>query len=258
MSRAAWVLGLFGLLVPAPLFAVELLEEIVEQKYEVDANATLSVQNTDGSIHVYAAEQPVITIQAIKKAYKRERLQRIVVSVKADHSSVAITTSLPPRAGALSDRSGTVDYIIVVPQTAKVAQLELVNGEIFVEGLRNGGSAKARLINGWVAGHNCFANLDLSVENGRLDVAYDWWENHDFAVKAFNLHGNIRAAFPSEASLNLSARANEGRIANGFDSKKTTGGDVIHSVAEVIGPEAQAVVSLEARRGNIQIDKMIY
>ena len=113
-------------------------------------------------------------------------------------------------------------------------------------------------MNGWLAGHNCFGSLDLSVENGRLDVAYDWWENHEFAIKAFNMRGNIRAAFPSEASVNLSATANEGRVANAFDSKKTTSGDVIHSVAEVIGSDAQTVVSLEARRGNIQIDKMVY
>jgi hypothetical protein len=165
---------------------------------------------------------------------------------------------LPPRTGALSDRSGTVDYIIVVPQTVKVAQLELVNGEIFVEGLRNGGGAKAHLVNGWLGGHNCFGNLDLSVESGRLDVAYDWWENHEFAIKAFNTRGNIRAVFPSDASLNLSATATEGRIANGFDSKKTSSGEIVHSVAEVIGPEAEVAVSLEARRGNIRIDKMTY
>jgi hypothetical protein len=224
----------------------------------VTADATLSVQNIDGSIRVYAAEQTVISIQAIKKAYKQERLQRIVVAVSATPNSVTITTSLPPRENALSDRSGTVDYIIVVPQTAKVAQLELVNGEVLVEGLRNGGSAKAHLVNGWIAGHNCFGDLDLSVENGRLDVAYDWWETHEFAVKAFNTRGNIRAAFPSDASINLSATASQGRIANGFDSKKTTPADTIHSLAEVIGPEAQTVVSLDARRGNIQIEKMIY
>src|SRR5947208_8111504 len=69
-------------------FAVEVLEEIVEQKYDVDANATLSVANTDGSIRVYAADAPQISIQAIKKAYTRERLQGIVVDVKATQSSV--------------------------------------------------------------------------------------------------------------------------------------------------------------------------
>src|SRR3954471_11955937 len=139
--------------------AVEPLEESIEQQYEVAADVTLSVQNTDGSIRVYGADQPVISIQAIKKAYNTERLAGIVVDVKATPNSVAISTNFPPRKGVLSDRSGTVDYIIVVPKTAKVTQLELVNGEILVEGLRHGGSARAHLVNGWIGGHNCFADL---------------------------------------------------------------------------------------------------
>jgi hypothetical protein len=237
------------------LFAVELLEEIVEQKYDVDAGASLSVANIDGSIRIYAADGPQISIQAIKKAYTPERLQKIAVDVKATRNSIAITTSFPPRKNVLSDRSGTVDYIIVVPQTTRITQLELVNGELLVEGLR-GGSAIAHLVNGWLGGHNCFGDLDLKVETGRLDLAYDWWENQKFSVKASSARGNVRASLPGDAALSLSATALEGRVANGFDSKKTSGGDVIHSVATVIGPDAETAISLEAGRGNIRIDKV--
>src|SRR2546421_2694026 len=198
---------------------VEVLEEIVEQKYDVDANATLSVANIDGSIRVYAAEAPQIVIQAIKKAYTRERLQGIVVDVKATRNSVAITTSFPPRKNALADRSGTVDYIIVAPKTVRITDLSLTNGELLVDGLR-GGSANAHLVNGWLAGHNCFADLTLAVETGRLDVAYDWWENHKFSVKASSTRGNVRAILPSDASLSLNATALEGRVANSFEEKK--------------------------------------
>jgi hypothetical protein len=257
MSKTAF--GLIALFVASRAFAVELLEEVVEQKYSVDANATLSVQNIDGSIRVYASEEPEIRIQAIKKAYDRERLESIVVDVKATQSGVAITTTFPPRKNAISDRSGTVDYIIVVPQTARVTNLNLTNGEVLVEGLRPGGRAKARLVNGWMAGHNCFGDLDLEVETGRLDVAYDWWENHEFSIKAFSARGNIRAFFPGDTSINLSATATEGRIANAFVPKQANSAEeLIHSVAEVIGSEGEAVVSLEARRGNIRIDKMTY
>ena len=119
--------------------AVEPLEDSVVQRYEVDADVTVSVENIDGSIRVYAAETPVVRFQAIKKAYNAERLQGIIVDVKASRSRIAITTSLPPRKNLLSDRSGTVDYIIVVPQTARLADLKLSNGEILVEGLRPGG-----------------------------------------------------------------------------------------------------------------------
>lgn len=236
-------------------FAVEPLEEIVEQKYTVDANATLSVANTDGSIRVYAAEAPEISIQAIKKAYTHERLQGIVVEVKATANSVAITTSFPPRKNAVSDRSGTVDYLIVVPQTARITDLKLTNGEVLVEGLRPGGSATAHLANGWLAGHNCFADLNLTVESGRLDVAFDWWENHRFSVKAASARGNLRAILPSHASLSLNAVAVEGRVANGFETKKSSPGDVIHSVTTVIGVDGEGAISLEAARGNIRIDK---
>jgi hypothetical protein len=250
-----------ALVVSMPLFflrsalGVEPVEEIVEQKYDLDPDATLSVANTDGSIRVYGADVPAITIQAIKKAYTSERLQGIIVDVRATRNSVTIATTFPPRKNALSDRSGTVDYIIVVPQGIRITQLDLVNGELLVEGLR-GGSASAHLVNGWLGGHNCFADLNLSLETGRLDVAYDWWENQRFSVKASSTRGNMRALLPSDASISLSATALEGRVANGFDTKKTNSGDVIHSVATVIGTDAEASISLEAGRGNIRIDKM--
>jgi hypothetical protein len=236
-------------------FGIEPLEEIVEQKYDLDPDATLSVANTDGSIWVYGADVPAITIQAIKKAYTSERLQGIIVDVKATRNSVSIATTFPPRKNALSDRSGTVDYIIVVPQGIRITQLDLVNGELLVEGLR-GGSATAHLVNGWLGGHNCFADLNLSLETGRLDVAYDWWESQTFSVKASNTRGNIRAILPSDASISLNATALEGRVANSFEEKKSGAGDVIHSVATVIGSEGEAAISLEAGRGNIRIEKM--
>src|SRR6476469_7533105 len=115
MSRGWFYLSVVCVLGITSVHAVEPLEETIEQRYEVDANPQLSVQNIDGSIRVYASDQPVISIQAIKKAYNRERLQGIVVDVKASRSSVAITTVTPSRKNALSDRSGVVDYIILVP-----------------------------------------------------------------------------------------------------------------------------------------------
>jgi hypothetical protein len=235
---------------------VEVLEEIVEQKYAVDANATLSVENIDGSIRVYAQDKDEISIQAIKKAYTDERLRGIVVDVKATANSVAITTTFPPRKNALSDRSGTVDYIIVVPQTARITKLDLTNGEILIEGLRNGGSATAHLGNGWLGGHNCFASLDLTVETGRLDVAFDWWENASFTVKAVNTRGNLHVVLPSDASLNLNATAKEGRIANGFETKTTKPADLVRSISTVIGTSADAALNVEAGSGNIRIDKI--
>ena len=234
--------------------AVEVLEEIIDQRYELDSDATLSISNTDGSIRIYGGDKPEVIIEAIKKAYTPERLKGIVVDVKATRNSIAIGTIYPPRKNALSDRSGTVDYILVVPQTIKIVQLELINGEVLVDGLR-GGSATAHLVNGWVGGHNCFADLNLTLETGRLDVAFDWWESHKFSVKASSTRGSVRAILPGDSSVILNATAFEGRIANSFDTQKDAATGVVHSVNTVIGSDAEAVIELNAARGNIRIEK---
>ena len=234
--------------------AVKVLEETIEQKYELDADATLSISNTDGSIRVYAAETSEIWIQATKRAYTAERLQGIVVDVQATRKTITIGTTFPPRKNALSDRSGTVDYLVIVPQAIKITQLALTNGEVTIEGLR-GGSAKAHVTNGWVAGHNCFADLDLTVETGRLDVVYGWWENHKFSVKGSSERGIVRAILPSDVSVMLNATTGTGRIINAFGDKKTSANDTVRSLNTVIGSNAEAAIELKAGSGDIQIHK---
>jgi len=249
---AAWATALTAFVQTAA--AVEVLEATLEQKYELDSDATLSISNTDGSIRIYAAETREVSIQAIKKAYTAERLKGIVVDVKATRKNIAVGTTFPPRKNALSDRSGTVDYIVIVPQTIKITQLDLVNGEVMVEGLR-GGSAKAHLINGWLAGHNCFGDLDLMIETGRLDLAYDWWESQKFSVNASSKRGSIRAMLPSDSSLTLNASTVTGKIAYALDEKKSSAKDVIRSLNTVIGSDPEAVIEMKADDGNIRIDK---
>jgi hypothetical protein len=234
--------------------AVEALEDTIEQKYAVDPDATLSMSNTDGAIRIYAAETSEIFIKATKRAYTAERLKGIAVDVQASGKSVVIGTTFPPRKNALSDRSGTVDYTVIVPQAINITELKLVNGEITLEGLR-GGSARVHLTNGWVTGRDCFANLDLTVETGRLDVIYGWWENFKFSVKGSSATGIIRAILPSDASVTLNASSDTGRISNAFGPKETGSNDVIRSLNTVFGSNAEAVIELKAGRGDIQIHK---
>jgi hypothetical protein len=237
-------------------FGIEVLEEAIEQKYAIDPEGSLSIQNTDGSIRVYAADVREISLQAIKRAYTPDRLQQIVVSVNATPRSVTIETIFPPRKNgfSLGDRSGTVEYNLTVPYATKVTNLDLVNGEVLVDGLR-GGSATAHLVNGWLAAHNCFADLNLRIENGRLDLAFDWWENLKFSVKLSSVRGNIRALIPSDASIGIIGRTGTGRIANALDSKNGRQGEQGHSFNFATAPEPESALEIDSTNGNIRIDK---
>lgn len=252
-----WPMGVaLSLLLLAPnATAAEILEEIIEQRHAVDPDATFSIRNTDGSIQIYGGDGLEISIQAIKKAYTQDRLKSIMVDVRATQNGVAIETIIPPRKSALSlaDRSGTVEYIVTVPHAVRITKVDLVNGEILVEGL-HGGSATAHLVNGLLVAHNCFGDLDFTLVNGRLEAVYDWWDNRKFSVKLSSSQGNIRAVIPSDASAGITAQAPTGWIVNGFEARKAGLVEPVHTLNFAIG-EADAAFEMKAVDGNIRIDK---
>ena len=236
--------------------AVEVLEDVVEQRHSLAPDGTLSIQNIDGSIQIYGGAASEISIKAIKKAYSRERLKEIKVEIRATPTAVAIKTIFAPKKGTLnlSDRSGTVKYIITVPENIQITELDLINGEILVESLQ-GGSAHARLINGLMTAHNCFGDLDFSIVNGRLEAVYDWWNKRKFLVKFSSANGNIRAVVPSDASASITARTVAGGIVTAFDKTKEIKHDVGQSLDFTTEPLPEASFKLNSVNGNIRIEK---
>lgn len=234
------------------------LEQIVEQTYKVDPTVSLSLTNTDGSIYVYGADIGEIHVRAVKKAYSAARLNKIDIKVSAQPSAVSIETNYPPRKKwGLSDRSGTVDYTVIVPQTCAISKLQLENGELLVEGMR-GLDIDAHLGNGRLFAHNCFASMNLTTTSGAIDVYYDWWEDHQFSASAEIVNGSIRAFIPSAASFHLIAETEGGHIANDFAEKEQRHAGGVRKIDNVIGAKPEAVIRLRAKTGNIRIGEVSY
>jgi DUF4097 and DUF4098 domain-containing protein YvlB len=229
-----------------------MMEQAFDQSYHVQPNATVSIRNTDGSIRIYGADTSEIKIQAIKKAYDRDRLDKILINVAAQPGSVSIETTYPPKPKlGLSDRSGTVDYVLIVPQTCSISRVELVTGELLIEGMR-GKNVQASLVNGRLAGHNCFGDLHLFVANGALDVAYDWWEKRKFSVDATIVNGNARAFIPGDAAFHLVVTSDNGNVASEFTDKENRHHGA-RKIDSTIGAPSEAELTLHATNGSIRI-----
>jgi Putative adhesin len=254
MNRAGAVSCAFVLLLAGcGANGVGIVEQIVEHSYKIELNARLSIHNLDGSIHIYGANAAEIKVQAIKKAYSADRLDKISVEVTVEPGVVAIETKYPPRPRwGLSDRSGTVDYIIVLPSSCSISQLELGTGEVLVEGMR-GENVHARLVNGRMLGHNCFGDLHFAVTNGGLDVAYDWWEKRKFSIDAEIVNGNARAFVPGHASFHLLATSTNGDVANEFSEKQDRHSDETGKIDTTIGGRSEVDLRIHATNGNIKI-----
>jgi len=231
------------------------LEEMIDHVYPVEPTATLSVTNRDGSIRVYAAgsEARDVHVEAIKRAYSAERLKAISIRVSAQPNAISVETIYPPDSEVgFSDRSGTVDYVIVVPPTIRISKLELANGEVLVEGMRSE-EARAQLGNGRLFAHNCFGNLDLTLKTGNLAIAYEWWEELEFSVRATIQNGNAFAYIPTDAAFHLIAHTATGKIANDFAEKEQRRAEPINKIDMLVGGGGKTTFQFETQDGNVKI-----
>ena len=229
------------------------VDETVKEEYALGANATVTIRNTDGRIHVYGSNKDALTIIAWKRAFTKERLDGIKVNAVVTSDSAVIDTIYPPAPeGLLADRSGTVDYTIYVPQACTLEKAELVNGEIMLQDLR-GPSAHASTDKGRILVRNCFTALRVAVGAGGMDVFYTWWETGRFSLLAEITSGNMRLALPPHAAARLSAEAPSGSIRYSFGNEQQQGDQ--RTLTTTIGDSSEVDLKIQAARGNIKIEK---
>ena len=173
--------------------------------------------------------------------------------MSAQPSSISIETIYPPNSDAgFSDRSGTVDYVIVVPPTIRISKLELTNGEMQLDGMRSD-EARAQLGNGRLFAHNCFGDLNLSLKTGNLAIAYEWWEEREFSIHATIQDGNAFAYIPTEAAFHLIAHTATGKIANDFAEKEQRRTEPINKIDMLVGGGGKTTFQFETQDGNVKI-----
>src|SRR5205823_3844467 len=144
-----------------------------------------------------------------------------------------------------------------IPQTARIAQVELPNGELVIDGMR-GASIAANLGRGQLVTHNCFCNQNIHVNQGALNVFFDWMEERPISIEAVIEDGNMLARFPTEAAFHLHAIAKQGHVSSDFSPMETRKRGDVSEINEVIGDAPAAKLSFRASDGNIRISEVIW
>ncbi len=229
------------------------LEDVIEETYPLNAGGVLHVRGDDGSIRLFGSSAAELHVKAIKRAYSTERLRALLMRVTSQGDSVSIETTSPPKnKWSLRDRSGTIDYIITMPEHMKTIDAELINGEISVDGLREGSFA-ARLTNGRVSARNCFTNLDCTASSGAIDFYYDWWEAGDWLVHAVIPNGSIGLFPPRVASFQVDAETKGGDITGNMIDEDESMPRHRKRLSAKIGSEAGPRFQFRTVKGNIRL-----
>ncbi len=231
------------------------VEETFERLYTIEPSANITIQNGDGAVLVYGSNVNEMRVHAVKKAYRRERLTQIAIDVSTKPGSVSITTKFPPKPKwAVFDRSGTVDYTIVVPAIANISRLDLNAGEVLLDGLR-GQTTRARLGEGRMFARNCFTNMDLAIRRGNLIVSYDWWEASNFSAETNIAQGNAWAYVPGNAAFHLLAKTTHGKIDNDFNNPAGAGLSSAEAatIDMLVHGGGQTIIKMRVAEGNIKV-----
>lgn len=217
---ATWTGAALGT-VCALLFAVQAsawpgkLTEEFHHTYPLSADGRIELDNINGNVHITAWDQNEVKVDAVKYANTKERLEEVKIEIEADNNLVSIRTKYPDHDlhfnGGWNDPA-CVEYTLMVPRTARLDEIQLVNGSLDIQGVS--GEVRASSVNGRLTAQALAGGVELSTVNGRLNAQFQ--QLGDNAINLSSVNGGLELILPSDANARLEASTVSGGIDDDF------------------------------------------
>jgi DUF4097 and DUF4098 domain-containing protein YvlB len=216
----------------------EEVREEFHQTYPLSATGRVSLENINGGVQIKVWDRSEVQVDAIKRAYRRDRLAEAKIEVSTTEENIRIKTEYPDENQNFRSGEGRynnpaiVDYTLTVPRKAALESIELINGAIDIDGVE--GNVKASSINGKVTAKGLAGEARLSTINGPLQVTFTQLDESK-AIELGSVNGNVTLVIPSNASASIRAGTVHGGISTDFGLKVKHGEYVGHSLDGQIG-----------------------
>ena len=231
------------------------LREEFHQTYPLSATGRVSLENINGGVQIKVWDRAALQLDAIKKAYRKDRLDEAKIDVTSTEENIRIKTEYP--SGNQNFRSGEgrynnpaiVEYILTVPRKAMLETIELVNGSLDIDGVE--GDVKASSINGKVVARGLMGEAKLSTINGQLHAIFVKLDDAK-PISLNSVNGSVNLIIPSDANAAIRASTVHGGISNDFGLQVRHGDYVGHNLDGQIGNGGPRI-KLENVNGSIKI-----
>ena len=233
----------------------EPLREEFHQTYPLSATGRVSLSNINGGVQIKVWDRAALQLDAIKKAYRKERLDEAQIDVTATEDNIRIKTDYPE--GNQSFRGGEgrynnpaiVEYTLTVPRKAVLDTIELVNGSLDIDSVE--GNVKATSINGKVVARGLKGEAKLSTINGQLHATFTQLEESK-PISLNSVNGGVTLIIPSDSNASIRAATVHGGITNDFGLQVRHGEYVGHNLDGQIGNGGPRI-KLDNVNGSIKI-----
>jgi len=180
------------------------------QTYSFSANGRVVLQNLYGDVRITTWDRDEVLVQAIKKSHDPRQLRDASIIVDSSGDVLSIRTQY---AGADADRPASVEYRIVVPRTATLEDIKLINGGLSISGVA--GSVKASSVNGNIKAEKLEGQAELSTVNGQLEAGFNRVDPAN-PISLTSVNGPIKLSIPASSNAQLTAHNRSGGIDSDF------------------------------------------
>jgi len=230
--------------------------EEFHQTYPLPATGRVSVENLNGAVQIKVWDRDAVQVDAVKRAYRRERLDEAKIDVSTTGESIRIKTVYPDYDQNFNDdekgrynNPAIVDYTITVPRKARLESIELVNGSLNIDGAE--GPVKASCVNGRLVARGLMGETKLSTVNGNLEATFTQLGDAGI-ISLGSVNGNLNLTIPSDSNAIVKASTVHGPITNDFGLDVQHGEYVGHELYGQIG-KGGTRIKLDNVNGGISV-----
>ncbi len=223
--------------------------ETFDQTYAVDHGSLVGLENINGDVTIEIWDQPEVRVYAVKSASSPERLEALKIDVNASSRGVFVDTHYPnSRDLSQADRHGhsEVEYTLTVPRLATIDGVELVNGDLLIDGVE--GSVEADTVNGTIVVRGASGEIELETVNGGIELELGSSVSDEISLSSVN--GTIEVYLNGSAEIR--AETVNGKIRNDFGIEVKKGKYVGSSMNGTIGGGGPTI-EIETVNGGIRV-----
>lgn len=223
--------------------------EIFDQTYAVDHGSQVGLENINGDVTIEVWDQAEVRVYAVKTASSPERLEALRIDVNASSRGVFVDTHYPnSRDLSEADRHGhsEVEYTLTVPRFASIDGVELVNGDLLIDGVE--GSVEADTVNGTIVVRGASGEIELETVNGGIELELASSVSDEISLSSVN--GTIDVYLTGSADIR--AETVNGKIRNDFGIEVKKGKYVGSSMNGAIGGGGPTI-EIETVNGGIRV-----
>jgi DUF4097 and DUF4098 domain-containing protein YvlB len=235
-----------GFLTTSSAFA---LTKEFSQTYPLKAGGAVSLDNVNGDVTITSWDRDEVSVEATIESKSQSGLDRIEVIVKATSTSVRIETDYEENHRSRWNDGGEVTYIVKIPRGAELREVDLVNGDLKVEGIS--GKIEASTVNGKITVSDLAGDAKLDTVNGSIEAAFDQVGGTQ-RIDIESVNGSVTVRLPRNADAEVDISTVHGGIRNDFGLDVDDGDYVGHDLRGRLG-SGGARIHIENVNGAVKL-----